>query len=326
MDFGDLNFELILTALPDSSCGRDMRYENEYDTLRRSRQPDETAGLAQGVWEKDVKQIDWVSVVRQSYDLLAEKTKDIQVAAWLVEGLVNLYGMRGLVAGIDTFVNMVIKFWDDVFPVPEDESDMPVRMQAINWLIRELLKLFKVTPDILGIGKIGGEEGKRFLEKIASDLGRLSQFLDEKVGDDAPIFRELLAAVSEFSRVSFLSLPSMNKGADLSQISLTSDGQGVLAEGFLGGGAGQVGLGGQDLGSVSYSRSFLDSRDAAYEQLAAVANYLSKIEPHSPVSMILQAIVGWKGFSFPELLAYLPNDGKSVYDLLQIFRPESTES
>jgi type VI secretion system protein ImpA len=313
VDFSDLNFELILTELPDSPCGQDMRYENEYDILRRARQQDDTAGLAQGVWEKDIKQTDWDSVVKQSYGLLIERTKDVQVAAWLVEGLVHSYGIRGLVVGIDVFVNMVIKFWDGVFPVPEDESDMPVRIQAINWLIRELLKLFKVTPDVLLIGKIGGEEGKRSLEKIVSDLGRLSQFLDEKAGDDAPVFRELLAAVSEFSRVSFLSLSPVNGGGD--SLSSTSSNLGI-SDGLSGG---------QGLGNVGYDRTLLDSRDAAYEQLAAVANYLSKIEPHSPVSMILQTIVSWKGLSFSELLAHLPNDGKSVYDLLQIFRPESTE-
>jgi hypothetical protein len=70
--------------------------------------------------------------------------------------------------------------------------------------------------------------------------------------------------------------------------------------------------------------SHVVSRESAYEQLSEIAKFLARVEPHSPVPMVLDALVAWRGSSFEDLLLRLPSQGgASVYDLLRLFRPDS---
>lgn len=66
-------------------------------------------------------------------------------------------------------------------------------------------------------------------------------------------------------------------------------------------------------------RTATGSRAAAYEQLKGIAEFLAMHEPHSPVPEILRAICDWQNYEFGELLARLPANGPSVYDLARLF-------
>jgi type VI secretion system protein ImpA len=65
---------------------------------------------------------DWESVVRLASDALAEKSKDLWLAAWLVEGLVRLHGFAGLRDGFRLIRELCENFWDNVHPRPDEDG------------------------------------------------------------------------------------------------------------------------------------------------------------------------------------------------------------
>jgi type VI secretion system protein ImpA len=60
------------------------------------------------------------------------------------------------------------------------------------------------------------------------------------------------------------------------------------------------------------------SRDAAYQRLEEVAQYLEALEPHSPVPALLRRAIGWGRMQLPELLAELMKEEGGPFRLLRI--------
>ena len=52
--------------------------------------------------------------------LLTEKTKDLEIAAWLTEAFVRSHGLGGLAAGSRLIAGLAEQYWDGVFPLPDD--------------------------------------------------------------------------------------------------------------------------------------------------------------------------------------------------------------
>ncbi len=65
--------------------------------------------------------------------LLAEKTKDLEVAAWLTEAYVRSHGLSGLAACSQLIAGLVARYWDDVFPLP-DEYGIETRVAPVTGL------------------------------------------------------------------------------------------------------------------------------------------------------------------------------------------------
>jgi len=54
--------------------------------------------------------------------LLSTQAKDLEVASWLTEALVRLEGFAGLRDGLTLITGMVERFWDVLFPEPDDDG------------------------------------------------------------------------------------------------------------------------------------------------------------------------------------------------------------
>src|SRR5262249_44730934 len=64
-------------------------------------------------------------------DALSKTTKDLRVAGYLVEALVNRYGFAGLRDGLQLLRGLLEQCWDRVFPAIED-NDVEVRAGLFN--------------------------------------------------------------------------------------------------------------------------------------------------------------------------------------------------
>ena len=104
--------EDLLTPIPgENPSGADIRYDNKlliYDKIKEARRQDDD--LAQGEWEHERKTAQFPQVVKLAQETLAEKSKDLQLAAWLTEALLHTEGYSGLRQGIVIHVG----FHDDV--------------------------------------------------------------------------------------------------------------------------------------------------------------------------------------------------------------------
>lgn len=287
--FDTQDWDQVLQPLPgDQPCGADLQYDATYDSIRRARQ-DDTDSLPAGVWERQSRKIDWESVAKQCFGFLTQRSKDLQVCAWMVESFVHGHGLQGAVRGVSLFSEMAMIFWVDVHPRIE-ESDIDLRLRPLNWLLRESLGWFSSEFPGIRAAETDDERQHVHWQTLQSKFVALEAFLTEHIPDHALSFREVHAALHTQC---VATIPS------------ESTGPGLPGAPFTG-------------GSVN-------SRDAAYKQLRDIAVFLARVEPHSPVPMVLDTLVAWRDVSFEDLLVRLPaQGGASVYELLKLFRQDAS--
>jgi type VI secretion system protein ImpA len=113
-----------------------VRYDGTHDTIKEARRADDTLGQGE-VWVRKLKTADWVGVIEISTEALATKSKDLQIAAWLLEALVKCYGFQGLRDGLYLLRELQGRYWESLYPEIEDE-DLEGRGAPLVWLNERL--------------------------------------------------------------------------------------------------------------------------------------------------------------------------------------------
>ncbi|HWR67994.1 MAG TPA: type VI secretion system protein TssA [Desulfomonilia bacterium] len=127
-----LDMAAFLAPIPgDDPAGEDLRYTDVYERIKEARRADDM--LNQGDWQREVKRSDWTTVVEVALEALSTRTKDIQIAVWLTEGLIKKHGFAGLNAGLTIIETFVREYWDHVYPRAED-GDLEYRSGPLEFL------------------------------------------------------------------------------------------------------------------------------------------------------------------------------------------------
>ncbi len=115
----------LLNPIPgDSPSGADIRYDRKlsiYDQIKEARREDDN--LAQGDWQHERKVADFPKIVKFAQEVLATRSKDLQVAVWLTEALVRTEGFAGLQQGLIVCRDLIANFWDTLYPPIEDGDE-----------------------------------------------------------------------------------------------------------------------------------------------------------------------------------------------------------
>jgi type VI secretion system protein ImpA len=139
--------EDILTPIAgENPSGIDLRYDTKlliHDKIKEARRQDDE--LAQGDWQAERKTANFPLEVKLAQDALATVSKDLQLAAWLAEGLLHTEGFPGLRTGIELCHSLLTDFWDTVYPAVED-GDRELRARPLNWLGSVLDIPLRSTP------------------------------------------------------------------------------------------------------------------------------------------------------------------------------------
>jgi type VI secretion system protein ImpA len=141
-----LREDLLTPIAGENPSGPDIRYDSKtpiYDELKEARRQDDD--LAQGDWARERKVADYARVIRVTQDALATKTKDLQLAAWLVEACLHTQGFSGLAEGLGLCQGLVGKFWETLNPPLEDGDEEP-RMAHLEWISSTLEIPLKSVP------------------------------------------------------------------------------------------------------------------------------------------------------------------------------------
>lgn len=141
----------LLDPIPgDDPAGADLRYDPVYDRIKELRREDD-ANASRGIWTTKLKVADWSGVIETAFDALAERTKDLQIAAWLVEALAARNGLLGAAAGLDLVRALTERYWDVLWPRPDaDDDDLDARLAPLVWLdarLGERLTLVAIAAD-----------------------------------------------------------------------------------------------------------------------------------------------------------------------------------
>ncbi|MCC6544590.1 MAG: type VI secretion system protein TssA [Nitrospirae bacterium] len=139
-----VDIEKILAPIPgENPAGEDLRYSQTYEDIKEARRADDA--LDRGAWQHDIKTSDWDKVIKVAQDALIKKSKDLQIAAWLTEALINTDGFDGLSAGLKIVIGFLSDYWDHVYPVIED-GDMEFRAAPLEFMNEKLIPFIKGIP------------------------------------------------------------------------------------------------------------------------------------------------------------------------------------
>ena len=345
----------------DNPAGNFLRYTGTYDTIQEARREDES--LPQGEWKREIKTADWQLVIDLAGDALTNKTKDLQIAAWLVEALVKSSGFGGLRDGLELLRELQVSFWEPLHPVIED-GDVEIRTGPLHWLNGRLPVLIGEVPitaggepyswhrweesrivDNLGRqsesalaqaiadGKITGEQfdkavdgtSRVFYEQTLEDLEQcweacrsLIEIVDEKFASDAPSLLGIKKAI-ENCRSLVETIVKNKRSLDPSYKppvealvpradAHASNGPTIRAE------------------PTVHLPLEPTSREDAFRRLAAIAEYLKRVEPQSPVSYLVDRAVRWSKMPLGEWLGEVVQNDEVLNRLLETLGIKEKES
>ena len=139
----EIDLVSILTPVGDDNpAGENLRYVL-FDEITEARRADDA--YDRGDWQRDIKNADWETVISLCSDALVNRTKDLQIAAWLAEGLTIMEGFEGLLTGLKVIRGFLENFWESVYPEIEDD-DLDFRVGRLEFLNTALGMRIKQIP------------------------------------------------------------------------------------------------------------------------------------------------------------------------------------
>ena len=203
-----IDFEAILAPIPgDNPAGRDLRYDPISDAIKEARRADDT--LDRGEWDRDLKTSDWDKVITVSVDALTTQSKDLQIAVWLLEGLIKTEGYEGCSFGLKIIKEFFINFWEILYP-EMDEDDLDYRIGPLEFANEKIpfaLKDIPVTDPAKSLGCSlldwqGAQQVAQANAKVRESLiaeGKISSeaFDTEVKKSSLPFFKNLYEQIEE---------------------------------------------------------------------------------------------------------------------------------
>lgn len=333
--------EPISDLLPS---GESLRRGPIYDKIKEARREDDPT-IDHGIWQVEPKSADWDQVIKLAADALTTKSKDLRIAGWLTEAWIRKYGLPGAVHGMELITALVSTFWDTIHPQIDADGDLDARIAPFGWMNKQLALRIKqivlIDPskhDGPALDLLAWEKASAFERsgKSAAAAGQLStqEFMTAVMLSPVAMYREiasdaetLKAAVKTLEEAvdtrcgepvaslyqvrevietlqAFVKRILKHKGADE-----TDEGEDEAVEEMVGGDAPM---------GPSVSRGPIRNRAEAYQRLAEAAEYLSQLEPHSPVPHLIKRAVAWGNLPFSDLIRELVQDRNSVYAIHQL--------
>jgi type VI secretion system protein ImpA len=339
-----LDLDLLLQPIPgEAPAGPSLRYDPVFDALRELRREDD-AQAPRGVWRSRLKLADWPAVIARTQAVLATRSKDLQLAAWLAEALAVRHGVAGATAGLALLAGLAERYWPLLWPAAGEDAEEDARLTVLEWLDGKLAERLMLQPvaetgepppswhDQASLqrrragaqGRPVAEDGERhaalakaiartpdatylhMLEELRRAEAGLEALLDtlRRAGvASPPAFAQLRATFATME--AFLRSELTGRRVPLDQPPPAAAAEPPPPEAAPPAPALPAG------GAIA-------SRDAAYQRLEEVAQYLEALEPHSPVPALLRRAIGWGRMQLPELLAELMKEEGGPFRLLRI--------
>jgi len=139
-----IDADTLLAPLPgDNPAGEDQRYDQAYDVIKEARK--EVITYDPEGKPNVEKKADWNKVVALSIDALTQKTKDLQIAAWLTEALLITENFEGFNVGLKIINGLFEKYWENLYP-PIEEDDLEFRAAPLEFMNEKISPIIKSIP------------------------------------------------------------------------------------------------------------------------------------------------------------------------------------
>src|ERR1700722_2069842 len=139
--------DLLTPIAGDNPSGANLRYDPVYDQIKEARRQDDAG--PQGDWQRERKLADYRVVVELTSKMIAERSKDLQLAVWLTEAALHREKFAGLLQGLELLRGMLEQFWETLYPEIE-EGDLEPRIVLLGWVGERLVDAVRFTPITAG--------------------------------------------------------------------------------------------------------------------------------------------------------------------------------
>jgi type VI secretion system protein VasJ len=164
----------------ETPAGDDARYEPEYAAVLEEIEKLSFSG------QREV--VSWPNVEQNAVTILAEKSKDLQIAAYLGVALWQNRGLEGALDGMRVLSGLLETFWETGWPALKRVRG---RVNAIDWWHERSYGFFQDAADQ------GHPLPPEQREQLLNELARLDGLVSSLMPDASPL-RDLATAVRRF--------------------------------------------------------------------------------------------------------------------------------
>lgn len=136
--------DLLEPIDPQHPAGYCVKSSGVYQAIQGARREDD-ASLPQGPWQCELKRADWAAVSSTAADNLRRQSKDLQLAAWLLEAQLHQCGFAGLAPALVLMDELIRRFWQGLHP-QEADGGCTHRANVLRWVNKKLLPALKQIP------------------------------------------------------------------------------------------------------------------------------------------------------------------------------------
>jgi type VI secretion system protein ImpA len=350
-----LDFSRILEPFPgENPAGKPLRedfspnslYYKIKDARASARAAERSLAYDDGKEESQQFNVaDWKPVLELGPTILAEESKDLEIATWLTEALLRQHGYAGLRDGFRLLRELVERFWDNLYPLP-DEDGLHGRIAPVGGLNGEgndgvlIRPIFNVPITVAGTTRplsCSDHQQATDLNALSDpekraqriDQGAVTMQIFEQAVRETPSetlldhLNDITDCLKEFE--SLCAALDGKCGNDDTGHSLAPPSSNIrnaldscrdLLQGITRNRMPESGAAGETAGEASAAEAgggipaptktgYIKSRETAFQSLLQVAEFFKRTEPHSPISYALEQAVRWGRMPLPDLLTEL---------------------
>jgi type VI secretion system ImpA family protein len=336
----------------ESPAGESLRYEGTYDRIQEARREDDER-LSQGIYKTSLKRADWETDEAICVEALEHHTKDLQIAGWLLEASLHLYGFSGVEAGLQLMAGLCQNFWDDLHP-NLNGGDLEDRIAPIEWINQKLPLKLKQIALTMPLGRDGRsysfadwESACHFENLARQDPAALQEAL-ANIDPTVDTFQNALSLTDPAFQAELVK--DLDKAVDACRLlqhvldvkcgkqspslvqfnEVLSAIQQLMIQSLLERDGGAEMLEDQSektprVGSPEpevelWSGGAIRSRADAYRRLSEAADYLLRTEPHSPTPYLVKRAVEWGHMSLSEVLQQIVSNEGEMTEIDKLLR------
>jgi len=344
---------LLEPVSEDNPVGNDIRADSSpssaYYTIKDARNS-ARAAERNSMFDGGSSEADdnWRKILEIAPDILKNNSKDLEIASWYTEALIRRYGFPGLKAGFSIIRQMIEKYWDNLYPLP-DEDGIETRVSSLTGLNGEgaegvliaPIRNANITDDVqpgpfnywqytqaLDIQKITDDESRS--EKTNKIGFNIEDIENVVAGSSESFFLDLkndvvecLTDYREISKMLDEHCGNLDAPPTSNIINTLESTLGVINH------IGRFKLPDESSNEEEFNEDGsvvkisaeananaiggpIKTRTDAFRHLNEISEYFRKTEPHSPISYALEKAVKWGDMSLSELMRELIPDSSSL--------------